>query len=335
MIWVQFIICAGLIIWTATLLSKYGDVLADKTGLGRAWVGAILIAGVTSLPELASGVSAVAWLNAPNLAAGAVVGSCLFNLVLIAMMDLTYQPGRILAKAHDGHVLSGGLGVLLLGMVAIGVLVGTQFSGIGVPGFSLLSLLILVIYAMGGRMISTIEQARQAEVLDKEAEAGGYAHIGLRKAWLVFGSSAPQPWWRLESGLHTSATKSQPAPVYRALLSEACFWQRPHRFRRLPPAWPLSALARSTWPSPMCSAQIYSTSPSCRFMTSPTGEPTFWASLNNANGFTAVMAMMMTGVVIVSLMYRVSPKTPYRFSWDGIALLVMYIGSITMLYLLG
>src|SRR5512146_3480128 len=106
MIWIEFIICAGLIFWTGSLLSKYGDVIAEKMGLGRVWLGAILIAGVTSLPELASGISAVAWLNAPNLAAGAAVGSCLFNLVLIAIMDLAYQPGRVLAKAQDVHILS-------------------------------------------------------------------------------------------------------------------------------------------------------------------------------------------------------------------------------------
>ncbi|HET9905640.1 MAG TPA: hypothetical protein VFQ23_03345, partial [Anaerolineales bacterium] len=124
MLWVEFIVCAVLIFWVGSLLSKYGDVIAEKTGLGRAWIGAILIAGVTSLPELASGVSAVAWLNAPNLAAGAVLGSCLFNLALIAMIDLAYQPGRVLAKAQEVHILSGGLGVLMLGIVAMGVLIG-------------------------------------------------------------------------------------------------------------------------------------------------------------------------------------------------------------------
>src|SRR5574342_841549 len=119
MIWIQLILCATLIIMAGSLLSKYGDVVAEKTGLGRVWLGAILIAGVTSLPELASGVSAVAWLNAPNLAAGAVLGSCLFNLALIAMIDLAYQPGRVLAKAQDVHILSGGLGTLMLGLVVM------------------------------------------------------------------------------------------------------------------------------------------------------------------------------------------------------------------------
>ena len=95
MIWIEFAVCAALIVAAATQLSRYGDVLAEKTGLGRAWVGGILLAGVTSLPELVSGVSAVAWLNAPNLAAGSILGSCLFNLALIALMDLAYQPGSI------------------------------------------------------------------------------------------------------------------------------------------------------------------------------------------------------------------------------------------------
>jgi hypothetical protein len=44
---------------------------------------------------------------------------------------------------------------------------------------------------------------------------------------------------------------------------------------------------------------------------------------------------MMTGVVIISLMYRASPKTPYRISWDGLAIVGMYIGSIALLYILG
>src|SRR5512134_825284 len=157
MIWIEFIVCAILIFWSGALLSRYGDVIAEKTGLGRAWIGAILIAGVTSLPELASGISAVAWLKEPNLAAGAVMGSCLFNLMLIAVMDLAYQPGRVLAKAQDVHILSGGLGVLLLGLVAMGVLLGPAMNGFGVLGIGFLSIIIAILYAIGGRMIAGLE----------------------------------------------------------------------------------------------------------------------------------------------------------------------------------
>jgi len=40
-------------------------------------------------------------------------------------------------------------------------------------------------------------------------------------------------------------------------------------------------------------------------------------------------------VVIVSLIYRASPKTPWRVNWDGAALVVMYLGAMAALYLLG
>ncbi len=334
MIWIEFIICAGLIIWTASLLSKYGDVLADKTGLGRAWVGAILIAGVTSLPELASGISAVAWLDQPNLAAGAVLGSCLFNLALIAMMDLAYQPGRILAKTHDGHILSSGLGILLLGMVAVGVLVGAQYSGVGIPGFSLLSLLILIIYAIGGRLISTVEQARQTEVLDQESQAGDYAHISTRKAWLVFIFSAIAVVglgiWLSFIGDRIATTTGLSASFVGSLFL-ATSTSLPEIASSLA-AIRIGAIdmaIANVLGSNLFNIAILSV------YDMVDGRANFWASLTNANGFTAVMAMMMTGVVIVSLMVRMSPKRPTRISWDGFALIVMYLGAMVMLYILG
>src|SRR5512134_2662229 len=190
MIWIEFLVCAALIIIAGSLVSKYGDVIAEKTGVGRAWIGAILIAGVTSLPELASGVSAVTWLNVPNLAAGAVMGSCLFNLMLIAVMDLSYQPGRVLAKAQDVHILSGGLGVLLLGLVAMEVLIGPPLNGIGLFGIGLVSIVIALLYVSGGKMIAGLEKERMGEVLEKEAKMEDYADISRRKAFSVFISSA-------------------------------------------------------------------------------------------------------------------------------------------------
>ncbi len=334
MIWIEFLICAWMLIWAATLLSKYGDVLAVKTGLGRAWVGAILIAGITSLPELASGISAVAWLKAPNLAAGAILGSCLFNLALIAMMDLAYQPGRILTKAHDGHILSAGLGILLLGMVAMGVLIGSQYNRIGLPGFSLLSLLLIIVYFFGGRMISTIEQARQVEVLKKEAEAEGYAQISSRKTYLVFIFSALAVVglgvWLASIGDRIAATtglsRSFVGNLFLATSTSL-------------PEIAASLAAIRIGAVDMAIANVLGSNLFNIAILSiydiADGPDNFWASLNDANGFAAVIAMMMTGVVIISLMYRVSPKTPYRFSWDGISLAVMYLGAIVMLYFLG
>jgi cation:H+ antiporter len=334
MIWVEFIVCAALIILASTLVSKYGDVLAEKTGLGRVWIGAILIAGVTSLPELASGISAVAWLDAPNLAAGAVLGSCLFNLALIAIMDLTYQPGRVLAKAQDVHILSGGLGVLLLGLVAMGVFIGPTMSGFGAFGFSLLSMTILILYILGGKMIAGLEKERVGEVLEQEAKKEDYAHISKGRAIFVFISGAVAVIvlgvWLSSIGDRlaetTGLSRSFVGNLFLAVSTSL-------------PEVAASLAAIRLGAIDLAIGNVLGSNVFNVLLLSvydiADGRANFWAALTNGNGFAAVMTMMMTGVVIISLMYRASPRTPYRFSWDGVALIGMYIGSIVTLYWLG
>jgi len=64
--WFEFALCSAVIIYCGTKLSRYGDVIAEKTGLGRAWISLILMSGVTSLPELITGVSSVTFADAPR-----------------------------------------------------------------------------------------------------------------------------------------------------------------------------------------------------------------------------------------------------------------------------
>ena len=96
MVWLQFFICAALIIVAGYKLSQYGDVLAEKSNLGRTWMGVVLLASITSLPELVTGGGAILLVGEPDLAVGSILGSCLFNLLLLAVLDLAYQPGRAL-----------------------------------------------------------------------------------------------------------------------------------------------------------------------------------------------------------------------------------------------
>jgi cation:H+ antiporter len=334
MVWVEFIICAALIILAGSLVSKYGDVIAEKTGLGRAWIGAILIAGITSLPELASGIAAVTWLNVPNLAAGAVMGSCLFNLMLIAVMDLAYQPGRVLAKAQEVHILSGGLGVLLLGLVAMEVLIGPPMNEVGVLGISLASIVIAILYAMGGKMIAGLEKERMGEVLEKEAQEQDYAHISKNKAFLVFISSAIAVIilgiWLSSIGDRlstiTGLSRSFVGNLFLAVSTSLPEIAASLAAVRL---GAIDLAIGNVLGSNLFNILLFSV------YDLVDGGANFWSALTNANGFAAVMTMMMTGVVIISLMYRASPRTPNRLSWDGVALIGMYIGSIIVLYLLG
>jgi cation:H+ antiporter len=79
--WAIFLLSAAVIVYAGTKLSRYGDQIADLTGLGGLWIGVVLMAGATSLPDIFTDVSA-ALMNAPDLAAGDLFGSNMANVLI-------------------------------------------------------------------------------------------------------------------------------------------------------------------------------------------------------------------------------------------------------------
>ncbi len=333
MLWIQFIICVVIVVAASSILSRYADVIAEKTGLGRAWVGAILLAGVTSLPELVSGVTAVSVLNAPNLAIGGIVGSNLFNLTLIAVMDVAYQPGSILSRAQEGHILSGGLGILLMGLAISAPLMGVALNGAGVFGFSFISIGIVVLYVIGARLLATFQSKRTAEVLEQEAEVLHYDRISRQRAFLVFGGAALVV---VVTGVWLSSLTDQIAAetgLGRSFVGAL--------FLGVSTSLPEITASLTAVRIGAIDLAIGNVLGSNLFNVTLLavydlfdGGANLWAVMSNANALGLIIAMMMTAVVIVSLIYRASPKTPWRVSWDGVALVVMYLGAMLALYAL-
>ena len=99
---IQFLVSAAVIVVAGGALTQFGDIISNRTKLGGLLVGSILIAGATSLPELAIDISAVR-MGSIDLAVGDLVGSSIFNLLILAVMDLTtYSQGRMLSKTSAG-----------------------------------------------------------------------------------------------------------------------------------------------------------------------------------------------------------------------------------------
>jgi len=128
--------------------------------MGHTWIGLILLATVTSLPELATGLSSVTIANVPDIAVGDVLGSCVFNLMLIGIMDLFYRPGPVLSHVDQGHILSGGFGVFLIGIAGTGLLLGTQGLSGGIAWIGFYSPLILILWVVMVRKIFSFEKQR-------------------------------------------------------------------------------------------------------------------------------------------------------------------------------
>lgn len=179
MIWLQFAATALVIVLAGVRLARYGDVLGEKTGLGRSWIGVVLLATTTSLPELFTGFGATALATLPNIALGDVLGSCMFNLLILSLMDAVH-PEPISARAHQSHALSIGFGLLLIGIAGTGLVAGHRLPAIAWIG--LYSPALVVIYFVAMRVLFAHEQQRRARETQEVAEALQYGQTTLRSA---------------------------------------------------------------------------------------------------------------------------------------------------------
>lgn len=116
-VWLQLALCTALIGFAGVRLSRYGDIIAEKTGLGGSVIGLLLLATVTSLPELITGIGSVALAGAPDIALGNIFGACVLNLAMIVVLDLLHREQSVYTRASHGHILSAAFGVILLGFV--------------------------------------------------------------------------------------------------------------------------------------------------------------------------------------------------------------------------
>jgi cation:H+ antiporter len=151
MVWIQFFLSSAIIVFAAVKLSEYGDIISVRTRLSGMFVGTLLLAGATSLPELLSSVNAV-YQGIPGMAAGSMFGSNMFNMLMLAILDLIYQNARILRRVAMNHALTASLATLLVGAAVFFVLADINLS-IGWVGVD--SLMIIAVYVVGMRVIQT------------------------------------------------------------------------------------------------------------------------------------------------------------------------------------
>ena len=136
------------VVYAGIVLAKSADVIATKTGLGGLWLGMVLLAFATSLPELATAAVTVL-IDAPDLAAGNLFGSNMANMLILAALNLV--PGSaIFRRASLDQALSATLAISLTAMAAGFVLLATPLAiGRLGPG----SILLITTYLVGSRAI--------------------------------------------------------------------------------------------------------------------------------------------------------------------------------------
>lgn len=144
-----FVASGAGVVGAGVALARYGDAIAERTGMGRVWLGAVLLAGATSLPELATDVTAVR-IGAADLAFGDIFGSCMANMLILGLIDLVHPRRRVLRSATFDHALAATLAITLLALATVYMLVPPSSTAHGV---TIESLSLVVIYIAGARVV--------------------------------------------------------------------------------------------------------------------------------------------------------------------------------------
>ncbi|UOE93159.1 sodium:calcium antiporter [Alkalihalobacillus sp. LMS39] len=185
MVFLLFFICAVVTVITAIKLSTYADVLSEKSALGGMLVGTVLLAGATSLPEVTTSVSAIV-LNNPDIAIGNVLGSNMFNILIIACFDLYYRKQQFFNGAAKEHIYTATVGFLLAitAFSALIVQINIEIFHIGLD-----TLTILLIYIVGMFIIAKItkyENSIKPIPPKEEEEKHNTNAISLKRAIIGF-----------------------------------------------------------------------------------------------------------------------------------------------------
>lgn len=328
--WVEFIALAAAIVFGGSRLSKYGDVIAEKTGIGRAWTGLILLASITSLPELFTGVSAVTVAGVPDIAVGDVMGACVFNLMTLALLDPMDRSSPIFSKIGQTHVMSAGFGILMLGVVSVSILL--ESAAPSAMSIGIYTPIIAVAYIVGIRTIYYYEKKFIVKLVQEAAERLKYTEISLKRAVILYAANGL---------LVTIAAVFLPFVAGRLAgqtgLGASFFGTFFVAMVTTLPEFVVSFSAVRIGAYDLAIGNLLGSNMFNIALLAVddilyAGGPLF-SDISSAHATTGLMAMIMTSIALLSISYRPERKAVMRFGWDSLSMLAIGALNMYLMYL--
>ena len=321
-VWVKFILCVLIIFFSGRAIARYGDIIARKSGLGGVWIGVILLALVTSLPELFTGISAVTLVGAPDLTIGNLFGANSFNLLNLALLDIAYHNGSLLRAVSPTHQLTGWLSMVLVLVAAASIFISSRFSALGIGWIGWYTPIIILLYLVFMWKIFRSEQRQPSpQVSDQRAEPD-YGEIPLRRVYLYFAIAAAfiigaGTWLAIIGGEIAAITGWGESFVGSLLLG----------FTTTLPEITVSFIAMRMGAVDMAVANMIGSN--LFNMTVIPIDDLFYlqgpvlASVSESHLITALVVILMTGIFMAGLRFR--PKRFLRLSWCNMALIALFL----------
>jgi cation:H+ antiporter len=116
-----FAAAAAVLLLAAPFLASSAAGIADRLGVSRGFVGVLLVAITTSLPEVVVTIAGVR-LGAFDLAAGNLLGSNCFNMTILLPLDLFHSGGPLLGAVQPALAIAGLAAVAMTAVVLLDLL---------------------------------------------------------------------------------------------------------------------------------------------------------------------------------------------------------------------
>ena len=183
-LWLQLIAAALVVLISAKFLTRSADIIAEKTGLGRSFVGVVMLATATSIPELGIGISSIALLDVPDLAAGDAFGTNLVNLAIVGILDTYWRNGPILNSVNISTTLIAGLTVAITSLAVLAILIHKNIQTGSEWFLSPISLIILGVFITG--MYMGYKQSISTSHEEVNTETSNYDNEKLLKSFTTY-----------------------------------------------------------------------------------------------------------------------------------------------------
>jgi cation:H+ antiporter len=326
-IWLQFVFCSALIGLAGVRLIRYGDAIASRTGMTRSWIGIFLVASVTSLPELVTGLSSVTVAQAPDMAVGDVLGSCVFNLAILAAMDIGFRKAPLYSMADHGHLISAGFGVILLATTALILLLAQQHMLPTLAHISLGSPLILGLYVLAMRAIYLSQRRRSDQI-----EEAGASTPSLRAAltgyslasMVVVACGVWLPMIGVELARVMGWSNSLVGTMFVALATSVPELATTLAALRI---GAIDLAIGNLLGSNLFDVLILAVDDMAYI------PGALYADISPLHASTALIACIMSGAVVIGLAYRPTRRVRHIGSWASLALVLLYLLNGLLQYL--
>lgn len=161
---IAYIALTALVVWLSVLLGNYVDLMDKKSNISGAFIGGVLLAAVTSLPELFTSISAIWIVKDNNLVVGDILGSNLINLTFLGLILLMFTNKFRKSKIGENHKTTLLVAIVIYALVLIAMCFSKQLQ---FGWFNLLSPIIFAIYVLFIYKTPRTEEG-EAEVCDSK-----------------------------------------------------------------------------------------------------------------------------------------------------------------------